>query len=306
MDELIKVAGGALRPAMYDCQLVTASFVVKEAHPRGVVPPHQDWTFVDETRFRSATVWVPLVDIDVDNGALGAIHGSHRFFPTQVRSSPSPQCKSLLSDHLWSIFPYLDVRPLRAGQAFIFDNATIHGSPPNVTPRPRIAAGIGVTRAEAGLRHTYLLPGTNPAEIETYSVEREFFTRYGNDALSKLFEKGSHPEAKPIERRPYVLDPISPDVMTALIKSNPKNQFNEILARKLNDMLGNTAKQVPVTKEVQNASPPTVQRSSPSKMSGSQQSSVPKNRFRDALLNKVQMVFGAKGANGSAKPNGSS
>src|SRR5262245_9644881 len=41
MDELIKVVGGALRPAMYDCQVVTASFVVKEAHPRGVVPPHQ-------------------------------------------------------------------------------------------------------------------------------------------------------------------------------------------------------------------------------------------------------------------------
>src|SRR5262245_22286168 len=183
MDELIEVIGAALRPALYDCQIVTASFVVKEAHPRGIVPPHQDWTFVDETRFRSATVWVPLVDVDFDNGALGAIHGSHRFFPEQVRSSPSPQCKSLLSDHLWSIFPYLDVRPLRAGQAFIFDNATIHGSPPNVTPRPRIAAGIGVTRAEAGLRHTYLLPGTNPAEIETYSVEREFFTRYGNDAL---------------------------------------------------------------------------------------------------------------------------
>jgi hypothetical protein len=97
MDELIKVVGAALQPAMYDCQVVTASFVVKEAHPRGIVPPHQDWTFVDETRFRSATVWVPLVDVDFDNGALGAIHGSHRFFPGQLRSSPSPQCKSVLS-----------------------------------------------------------------------------------------------------------------------------------------------------------------------------------------------------------------
>jgi len=302
MHELIEVVGGALRPAMYDCQVVTASFVVKEAHPQGIVPPHQDWTFVDETRFRSATVWVPLVDVDFDNGALGAIHGSHLFFPGQLRSSPSPQCKSLLSDHLWSIFPYLDVHPLRAGQAFIFDNATIHGSPPNVTSKPRIAAGIGVTRAEAGLQHTYLLPGTNPPQIETYSVEREFFTRYGNDALSKLFEKGNHPDVTPIERQPYMLEPISAEAMTGLIKSNPQNRCNERLARSLKDMFENSAKQVPITKPAESSSSVDAR---PLVLSDSQGTSVSKHGIGQFLFKKMHMLFGRKSTNGNVKPKGS-
>jgi len=194
---------------------------------------------------------------------------------------------------------------LRAGQAFIFDNATIHGSPPNVTSKPRIAAGIGVTRAEAGLRHTYLLPNTNPPEIETYAVQREFFTRYGNNALSTLFEKGSHPEITSTERRPYLLEPISSQAMTGLIKRNPHNKFNETLARKLQDMLGTSAKQAPITKAAESPSATTGVSSQPSAILGSQQTSVSGNRPGRGLLKKIQMVFGGRGTNGNSKPNGS-
>jgi ubiquinone/menaquinone biosynthesis C-methylase UbiE len=206
------------------------------------VPPHQDWTFVDETRFRSFNVWTPLTDVDLDNGALGVIHGSHRFFGNQLRVSPSPQCRSLTSDHLVTLFPFLDVKPLHAGQAIVFDNATIHGSPPNITDVARIATGLVVTHAEAELCHHYQLPNTDPPEIETYAIGRQFFMQYGNEALSRLFDAGEHPRAASVQRRPYVLEKISQQELLNLVQGHPENRYNEVLVQRVQAALGQTAK----------------------------------------------------------------
>ncbi|HHG83110.1 MAG TPA: hypothetical protein ENJ82_00045, partial [Bacteroidetes bacterium] len=148
-------------------RIFTASYVVKEENPKGVVPPHQDWTFVDESKFDSMTVWTTLVDVNMDNGCLGAIKGSHKFFD-YLRASPSPQCKTPISDHMFTIFPYLQLVPMKAGEALIFHNKTIHASPPNTTSDPRIAVGIGVTQAEAQLYHHYLLPGEDQKYLMRY------------------------------------------------------------------------------------------------------------------------------------------
>jgi ubiquinone/menaquinone biosynthesis C-methylase UbiE len=241
MDELIEVVGGALLPKLHEAQVVTASFVVKKSDPRGVVPPHQDWTFVDETRYRSFNVWTPLVDVDIDNGALGVIHGSYRFFGNHLRASPSPQCKSVISDHLQTLFPFLDVKPLRAGEAIIFDNATIHGSPPNVSGKDRLATGLVVTHAEAELRHHYQLPNTRPPEIETYAIDRRFFMSYGNEALSRLFNAGRRPEAKPVQRRPYALEEISREDLLSLVQSDPGNRYHDELVQRVQAAFGSAA-----------------------------------------------------------------
>ena len=238
MDELIEVVGSVLLPRLHDAQIVTASYVVKESDPRGVVPPHQDWTFVDETRFRSINVWTPLMDVDIDNGALGVIHGSHRFFAEQLRVSPSPQCKSVTSAHLVTLFPFLDVKPLRAGEAIIFDNATIHGSAPNVTDEPRIATGLVVTHAEAELCHHYQLPNTDPPEVETYAIDRQFFMHYGNEALSQLYNAGERPQATAVQRTPYVLGEISQQELLSLVQNHPENHYNEVLVQKVQAAFG--------------------------------------------------------------------
>ena len=219
--------------------------MVKESNPRGVVPPHQDWTFVDETRFRSFNVWTPLVDVDIDNGALGVIHGSYRFFGNRLRGSPSPQCKSVISDHLITLFPFLDVKPLRAGEAIIFDNATIHGSPPNTSGKERLATGLVVTRAEAELCHHYQLPNTDPPEIETYAVDRRFFMRYGNEALSRLFNTGKRPEAAPVGRRPYALEEITQQDLLRLVQSHPENRYHDVLVQKVQAAFGRAPAPIP-------------------------------------------------------------
>ena len=154
-DEIQRVAGGALGSHVHAHQSFVASFVVKDAHEASLVPPHQDWSFVDETRFTSATVWTSLVDMNAENGGLGVIPGSHRVLD-YLRASPSPQCPSLISPHLFALYPYLQVKTLRAGQAIAWDHRLVHGSPPNRSGKPRVAAGIGIARREAPLLHHYL------------------------------------------------------------------------------------------------------------------------------------------------------
>lgn len=176
-----------------DCKIFTASYVIKEPGLQNIVPPHQDWTFVDESEFCSATVWTALVDVSEQNGALGVIRGSHKLFNHQ-RSSPSPQSKSPLSDHVFTLFPFVEVIEMKAGESLIFDNRLIHASPPNLSDQPRIAVGIGVTQREAQLKHFYLNPLSETECLEEYNVDEGFFTWFNNKRLSHLFDTGQFPE----------------------------------------------------------------------------------------------------------------
>jgi ectoine hydroxylase-related dioxygenase (phytanoyl-CoA dioxygenase family) len=190
-EKLIATAGPSVDRHFEEHQIFTASFVTKAKNPRGFVPPHQDWTFVDESLFWSATVWCPLVDVNDDNGALCLLRGSHRLYD-HVRPSPSPQYAPPFADQLFGIFPYMKVVELRAGQAVVFNNQTLHASPPNTQQQTRIAFGMGVTHGAAQLRHYYLLPG-NVDLMEGYEVSREFFHTYNNARLTALHEKGERP-----------------------------------------------------------------------------------------------------------------
>ena len=75
----------------------------------GVVPPHQDWTFVDEVAVLVGDDLVPVDGCQRRNGALGLIKGSHRFYD-HVRPSPSPQYSPPFKDQLAAIFPVYDGR----------------------------------------------------------------------------------------------------------------------------------------------------------------------------------------------------
>jgi len=220
-ETLIGIAGPLLERHFQDHQVFTASFVVKETNPAGIVPPHQDWTFVDETRYWSATVWCPLQDVGLENGALGLISGSHNWYD-HVRPSPSPYYEPPFKDQLALLFPYIRLLELKAGQAVVFNNRTLHASPPNLSGRPRLGVGIGITHRDAGLRHYYLLPGNDPSLrpgdrlpgedpslIEGYAVERTFFYHYNNARLSSLYAAGRRPEdlrsigSFPVSQRVY-------------------------------------------------------------------------------------------------------
>lgn len=208
-------------------KIFTTSFVVKEANPVSVVPPHQDWSFTDEDEgFVSATVWTALVDTDMMNGAMGVIVGSHKFF-NYHRPSPAPHFRTPIDPHVFSIFPYLKLIPMKAGQALIFNNKTIHASPPNITDNVRLAVGFGVTQAEAPMRHYYLQPNTDGKVLNEYEVDDYFFTHFNNGLLRELYEQGKYPEGLKLlgTVANRVPEGISADELIAMMKAEG-NTFN--------------------------------------------------------------------------------
>jgi len=233
MAELKAVIGPRLEQFFTNYQVFTAAYVVKEHNPKGVVPPHQDWSFVDEKQFASMTVWTALVDTHMDNGCMGVINGSHKYWD-YLRASPSPQCKTPISDHMFTLFPYLQLKPMKAGEALIFDNRTIHASPPNTTQIPRLAAGIGVTQAGAELYHHYLLPGKDQQEVERYKVTMDWFKHYNNGRLSDMFNNGERPtDTESLGVLPRELPNFSAEEILNMIKAHPDNQMNVPLVEKM-------------------------------------------------------------------------
>lgn len=231
VDEIKSIALPKVQPYLYETQLFTASFVVKEPNPQGVVPPHQDWSFVEnEEDHCSVTCWIPLQDVNIDNGCLGVIKGSNHFFDS-VRPSPSPQVGTPLKEHMFTIFPFLELIEMKAGEALIFNNKTIHASPPNITDTPRLAVGLGFTQKEAEIRHYYLKPGTEKTLLK-YKIDPEFFFKYDNAQLSEMYNNGNTIQnyGDPEEVQ-YDFDDLDAETFTKLMQESGASYNAPLVAR---------------------------------------------------------------------------
>jgi len=228
---------------LFDTQLFTASFVVKEPNPMGVVPPHQDWSFVEnEVDHCSVTCWIPLQDVNMDNGCMGVIKGSNHFFESH-RPSPSPQVETPLKKHMYTIFPFLELIEMKAGEALLFNNKTIHASPPNITNQTRLAVGLGFTQKEAEIRHYYLKPGTQDTLLK-YKITPDFFLKYDNAQLSELYDKGEFilGEGEP-EEMPYVFEDLEASEFAKMIQ-DAGNQYNSVLVNRMSQLFANPTNEV--------------------------------------------------------------
>jgi ectoine hydroxylase-related dioxygenase (phytanoyl-CoA dioxygenase family) len=205
-----------------DFKPFVASYTAKDPSPKGIVPPHQDWSFTDkeEQGYCSITCWIALQDTSIENGALGVIPGSHKLMHNH-RPSPSPQAPVPLAKHLFSLFPYTQLLEMKAGEMLMFDNRTFHASPPNVTNEIRLAVGIGITQSSAELVHYYLKPDSEKKTLIKYSVDEDFFLNYNNARLSKIYNEGKFIEGYGEgENLPYHFDDWDTETILDLIKSN--------------------------------------------------------------------------------------
>lgn len=222
-----------------DFKPFVASFVVKDPNPKGVVPAHQDWTFTDaeEEGYASITCWVTLVETNIDNGGMGVIRGSHRLMQN-ARPSPSPQTPVPLSNHMFSIFPYLKTLDMKPGEVLMFDNRTFHASPPNTTDTIRLAAGVGVTQKDARLVHYYLKPDGTKSTMQKYAVDEDFFLKYDNAELARLYDRGETIQGyELLGEYPYSFPDYTSEELIALIKEQG-NEFNVPMCEKLSQLFG--------------------------------------------------------------------
>ena len=166
----------------------TGSFMIKEPYPTGTVAAHQDWTFVDESKFQSLMCWISLDKSDISNGAMAFIKGGHTFFD-QIRGFPCPLVPEPVEAYRYKLMPYMNVIETEPGDVLIFDNKTIHGSFPNCTNETRHAISITLTQQAAEFIAYYLNPNVKDKyEVIKYKVDEDFFDRYNNPKFHHKFQ----------------------------------------------------------------------------------------------------------------------
>jgi|JI6StandDraft_1071083.scaffolds.fasta_scaffold23253_3 hypothetical protein len=205
------------------------SYLVKMPDPYSFTYPHQDWLFIDNNNKDdfSCTIWISLEDIDKNEGTLGFIKGSHHFL-NNIIGSPSPEIKTATMGHEELLLSYLQIEKVKAGDALLFNNKTIHAAFPNNSTLNRIAVGIGITPIESTLYHYFLKP-TTTNKIYKLRVAPEFYNTYNNDSLRKLYRQNKTPDFSEIaEEIKYQPTLFSKEELEHIIleNGNVKNRYD--------------------------------------------------------------------------------
>lgn len=174
---------------------------------------HQDPSLVDEEKFHSMTIWVPLVDTCEHNGALQVIDRSQLL-------NPHPRATFV---H----FPYRDLVPLfcekhfktveiKAGQAYLGSSKVFHWSPPNYSDQERVAALAWLAEEESQLR-CYYQNFRQPGErLEVFEVVPEYYIE------APLFSRPDETTAKKIGEVPYHFEPLDEAKIARLLQLTPE------------------------------------------------------------------------------------
>lgn len=184
----------ALDPVVEDFLVDHRSFssgaLVKWKGPGSAMPAHQDWTMVDEPRFRAVSIWVPLCNVSLENGALGVLPGSQRVL-TGMR--PNPGTAPTVVDPAGDVDPAtLPSVSMEAGSCMIFDHGVLHGSPPNRLDHPRIALVLAAAPDAATLQHLWRRPEDD--RIERFEVTDQEFFRHCTPGI-----RPTHPAISSVE-----------------------------------------------------------------------------------------------------------
>ena len=171
--EIQRVCERSISAYCMDVQVMNGSFIVKSPGPESGMCVHQDMTLVDESRFTGINIWVPLIDLTVENGGLFVLPKSHRIHPT-YRGSTVREMFCGIMDHM---VDYLHPVMVKAGQAVFFDQSIIHFSPPNYSDSVRIVTNTYFTYKDAEFRTCYYSK-EYPGKVELFEQSNTFMTDF--------------------------------------------------------------------------------------------------------------------------------
>ena len=162
----------AIKSVFINATALGGSYIAKGKGEIGTLNPHQDWNIVDEDKYRSFNIWVPLVDLNENNGAICILPQSHLWGKTYRSANISSSFQDTESE-LWVKMSRIF---LKAGEALIYDHRLIHASGENTTDEIRLAAVFGIIPEEAEMFYYHK---KDESTIEIYESDPKFFL-YGN------------------------------------------------------------------------------------------------------------------------------
>lgn len=142
---------------------------------------HQDPTAINELETYSFTIWISLDDMNIDNGCLHLIPGSHLW--GNIHRSMS--IKWAFDDYTEYLQEISIPVPTKAGDIICFDNSIIHYSSRNMTNKFRLAVNIPVYPKEFEMLNYYprnsILNLCKRADVyyinEDYFLDESFYNR---------------------------------------------------------------------------------------------------------------------------------
>lgn len=222
-EELIAKAdqeiGRAVSPKLVehfrDFNLLGYNFLLKDSGEHSAVPAHQDWTYVDETRFASLNIWIALHDVSEREGCLWFVPRSHRI-ASFLRPAP---------DYPWPFAGVADTLtamkvsvPLKAGECVCFNNGVVHGSFPNLSGIQRCSAVGTLYPQQADLQHYFQMPDQQTGKLWKYTLDAKTFLN---------LQRGNAPEGY-----------LSQEEVTTHFPSIGKTQvISRLISLKISDLL---------------------------------------------------------------------
>ncbi len=167
------VCSRSVEKYLQDIKVICGSFIVKQSMPESAMCVHQDMTLVDESKYTGINIWVPLLDLNDENGTLQVLPGSHRIYPSYRGSSICgiyEECNDEIKKYLIKVYP-------KAGEAVIFDQSIIHYSEANRSGRPRIVTNTYFTHKDATFQTCYWEKDYG-SKVEIFEQDDKFMTNF--------------------------------------------------------------------------------------------------------------------------------
>ncbi len=167
-------------------KFISPRFAIKEPQQNSLIPPHQDWSFVDENLYQSYNLWIALTPSTLKNGTLGFMGKSHKVLKN-FRATPLPIFQVPFHNFANELIEDIEYMELEPGEAFFFNSRIIHASKPNISENKRINIAIELTHKDAPLIHFYKSPISG--KIEQFEIDSTFFNQYSNAKLTEMYHK---------------------------------------------------------------------------------------------------------------------
>jgi ectoine hydroxylase-related dioxygenase (phytanoyl-CoA dioxygenase family) len=137
--------------------------------PEGLDTPHRDYSVLNEDEFEYRQIWIPIVDINENNGPMLVVPGSHQYsheiLPMMAKCKYRQKVEELSKDYSEPIF-------MEAGDLLVYADRTIHAGLPNKTVHERPVVHFGIIPPEAPL---YFYKNNKEGKIEKYSIPNEWY-----------------------------------------------------------------------------------------------------------------------------------
>lgn len=143
-------------------------------HNDGAVEIHQNWSHVDETKFNTLSIWIPLQDTNHYNGTMEVVPKSHGKYDLirgiNIMNPLLDISHEIVANDLVAV-------NLKAGEAILFNDNLVHYTAPNKSDLPREAVQLVIKPKEAQALFYFRWLDRQENNVEIFDATPPFYSQ---------------------------------------------------------------------------------------------------------------------------------